>query len=87
MGSGTSNRGRLNMHDLVESEGVKLGHFGSPCHPALEARRGVAVLPEITHTVYEHRANTHARPAGAMHRTGGLAQLVRKSDSKQVTFS
>ncbi len=36
------------MHDLVKAERVKLGHFGSPCHPALEARRGVAMLLEIS---------------------------------------
>ena len=48
MVNGTPNRIRINMHDLVASEGVKLGYYGSPCHPALEARRGVAVLVEIT---------------------------------------
>ena len=25
-----------------------MSYYGSPCHPALEARRGEAVLPEIT---------------------------------------
>ena len=59
MGSGISIRGRLNMHDSVESEEVKQGHFGSACHPALEARRGVTVLPEITQ--YMDVKRTHMR--------------------------